>query len=128
MDILKKAKELANDALCKTSEVVNDVSEKIKIRKECSIIKEEIADYTDAIIISLLDISENELMKYPAAISKNVENIKEANEKLKELSEKENNNDFKKSSDDEELWYCTQCGKNISKEDKFCKHCGKPQK
>lgn len=126
MDILKEAKRLASSATKKASEVANDINEKLEKRKEVRELLEEVADREDNILNYLLSLEQSQLEEFPEEIIINVLAIKSFEEKILfiQADDLPETDAFEQNNVDEDVRYCTKCGKEVGATDIYCKYCG----
>ena len=129
MDVLKKARNFAEVAWNKATEVANDINEKLEKRKQIRELLEDMADYEDAIINYILSVDEEEFDKFSDVIKDNADAIKVVAQEIDALQTDDLTDEeyFEPEEDYSSVRFCIQCGKKIASKDVYCKHCGAKQ-
>ncbi len=129
MDVLKKARNFAEVAWNKATEVANDINEKLEKRKQIRELLEDMADYEDEIFDYILSAKGEEFDKLPDVIKDNADAIKAVISEIEELQVDELSDEEYYYPEDDccSVRFCIQCGKKIASKDVYCKHCGAKQ-
>lgn len=129
MDVLKKARNFAEVAWNKATEVANDINEKLEKRKEIRELLEEMADYEDAIINYILSVDEEEFDKFSDVIKDNADAIKVVAQEIDALQTDDLTDEefFEPEEDYDDECFCIQCGEQIESNDAYCRRCGAKQ-